>query len=143
VNRYLFLDGKLHATYHVGCSEEFRTEADLERYIGNYCAWIGTVELRTAPNYQPPCIEVDKECPRCGGSGREVLEGDSSSVKILCRHCVGVPSRKADEEEDSETEVEEVHEPAPDPNCGRCKGTGFTKYRSRGKDWEYRCRCWR
>jgi hypothetical protein len=55
VNRYLFLDGKLHATYHVGCSEEFRTEADLERYIGNYCAWIGTVELRTAPTYQPPC----------------------------------------------------------------------------------------
>lgn len=141
MNRYLFLDGKLHATYHVGCNEEFRTEADLERYIGNYCAWIGTVELRTAPNYQPPCIEVDKECPRCGGSGREVLEGDSSSVKILCRQCVGIPSR--DEEEDSETEVEEVHEPAPDPNCGRCKGTGFTKYRSRGKDWEYRCRCWR
>lgn len=141
MNRYLFLDGKLHATYHVGCNEEFRTEADLERYIGNYCAWIGTVELRTAPTYQLPSMEVDMECPRCGGSGREVLEGDSSSVKILCRQCVGIPSR--DEEEDSETAVEEVHEPAPDPNCGRCKGTGFTKYRSRGKDWEYRCRCWR
>jgi Zn finger protein HypA/HybF involved in hydrogenase expression len=97
--------------------------------------------LRTAPTYQMPSMEVDKECPRCGGSGREVLEGDSSSVKILCRQCVGIPSR--DEEEDSKTAVEEVHEPAPDPNCGRCKGTGFTKYRSRGKDWEYRCRCWR